>query len=140
MRKLFVILSISFLSLSASATEIDDVKQVVENYSNYDNNFNADGLSNITDESFHFMMHASGDTETITTIPKEAFLAGIAAKKFGGNNKTLKIETVTIQGNIANVYFTQKGKQAGFHHFMNLIKLNGEWKAAATAAHMEMYE
>ena len=140
MKKLISLIIISFFALPASASDMDDIKKTVENYASYDNNYDAKGLENVTDESFHFIMHAPGDTEVVRTISRETFLKGIAAKQFGGNNKVLKIEKVDLQGNIANVYFTQKGKGAGFHHFMNLVKLNGKWKAASTAAHMELYE
>lgn len=140
MRKFLALIPILLLTSTAHASDMDDVKNVIEHYANYDNTYNAEGLEEVTDASFHFMMHASGDTETVTTIPREAFLKGIAAKQFGGNNKALKIENVVIQGNIANVYFTHTGKNAGFHHFMNLIKLNNKWKAAATTVHIEMIE
>ncbi len=140
MKTLISIIILCFFTIPTSASDLDDVKKTIENYASYDNNFDANGLENITDESFHFIMHAPGETETVQTITRDAFLKGIAAKQFGGNNKILKIEKVDVQGNIANVYFTHKGKGAGFHHFMNLVKLNGKWKAAATAAHIEFYE
>lgn len=140
MKKILIFLLWSLSAMNVYASDMGDVKAMIKNYADYDNSFNAKGLEDITDENFHFMMHAKGDVETVTTIPRAAFLAGIEAKKFGGNNKALKIEQVNIQGNIANVYFTHKGEAAGFHHFMNLIKLNGVWKAASTAVHMEFYK
>ena len=138
MRKFMALLPILFFTSFAYGNDIDEVKSTVEHYANFDNTYNAEGLEEITDESFHFIMHSSGDTETVTTISRNAFLKGIAAKQFGGNNKALEIENIIVKGNIANVYFTHTGKTAGYQHYMSHIKLNGKWKAATTTAQMEM--
>lgn len=138
MKYLIAVFASIFFAFNVYANDMDEVKLVIENYADYDNTYNADGLNDVTDESFHFILHSAGETETIRTISRDAFLKGIAAKQFGGNNKALKIEDVKIKANIANVYFTHSGEQATFHHFMNLVKLNGKWKAAATTAHIEI--
>ena len=120
------------------ATETNMIKELVGQFAKADNDYNAEKLLSLTDGDFQFLM-ASKDGKSVDKIPRSAFIGGIKAKKLGGHNKKLTIERVNVAGNIANVYFTQKGEKFGFHHFADLIKVDGEWKFVSTTAHMEFY-
>lgn len=63
----------------------------------------------------------------VVVFSREAFLAGITAKKFGGNKNPLTIDSLEIDGPTAAVEMRIEGPNVRFHHFATLAFREGAW-------------
>lgn len=129
MKKHSILLAVlTLISFNSFSSEKSDIKNVIKKFAKFDNTYDHENISKVIDNNFSIKMHSMKDQKKIDKIPLSAYINGLKAKKFGGNNKKLKIETVSIFKNYAQVNFSLTGEKISFKHFANLVELNGEWK------------
>ncbi len=111
---------------TANAQESD--YQLVEKTLNY-------YMDGGTNNDFNTLKKAFHETATMKYITKEGykevnaleFFSGMDASKPKSNRKT-RIADITISGHAANARLELEYKDFTFVDFMNLLKVDGEWK------------
>ncbi|WP_298791799.1 nuclear transport factor 2 family protein [uncultured Allomuricauda sp.] len=121
---------------TANAQESD--YQLVEKTLNY-------YMDGGTNNDFNTLKKAFHETATMKYITKEGykevnaleFFSGMDASKPKSNRKT-RIADITISGHAANARLELEYKDFTFVDFMNLLKVDGEWKIVSKIFYKRM--
>ncbi|MEO0573340.1 MAG: nuclear transport factor 2 family protein [Bacteroidota bacterium] len=121
---LFVALAFSFTATKAQESDYELVAKTVNYY-----------LEGGTNNDFETLKKAFHETATMKYITKDgykevnalAFFSGMDASKPKQNRQT-RIEDITISGHAANARLEIEYPTFMFVDFMNLLKIDGEWK------------
>ncbi|MCH9651051.1 MAG: nuclear transport factor 2 family protein [Deltaproteobacteria bacterium] len=100
------------------------IKVVLETFVRGESAQSVEILEEVLDPAFSMTAVLGGK---VVVFSREGFLGGIAAKKFGGNNNPLTIESLEIDGPTAAVEMRIEGPNVRFHHYATLAFSEGTW-------------
>lgn len=135
-RNLLLLFFSASIFYTANAQESD--YQLVEKTLNY-------YMDGGTNNDFNTLKKAFHETATMKYITKEGykevnaleFFSGMDASKPKSNRKT-RIADITISGHAANARLELEYKDFTFVDFMNLLKVDGEWKIVSKIFYKRM--
>ena len=127
MRLPLLLLALHAAPIAADTTEssVRSIEALLEAYARGESAQSIEVLDGVLAPSFT-MTAVLGDQ--VVPLSREEFLAGITAKRFGGNDNRLSIERVEIDGPTAAVRVRLQGSTARFHHFATAALVDGEWR------------
>ena len=127
MKRTVILLVVATLSLTSSTAQESDYELVAKTVNYY--------LDGGTNNDFETLKKAFHETATMKYITNDGykevnaldFFSGMDASKPKQNRKT-RIEDITISGHAANARLEIEYPTFTFIDFMNLLKIEGEWK------------
>ena len=121
-------------AVHARSQDEDAVRGVVHSYASGENSQESSVLAPLLSD--HFRLVAILPNGQLTSVAREPFLQGIDAKRFGGNEVAVTIESVQVFRETAAVRAVFEGA-AFYHHFMSLVKVDGRWQVAGSTLTLE---
>lgn len=126
-----IILMISVFSAigcSAQSTEVKDIKQVITAFSKAGDKNDSKKLESYLDENYRIVMNRLFGSKSVSVMDKTTYLEKIKSKEYGGDNRTLTIENIVINGTTASAKVTFKGTKMTFVSILVLIQNEeGKW-------------
>ena len=131
------LLTLFFLAttLTVSTTDEADIRRAVKQFASAADIQDAAKMRNVLHtEAQQFFMGADG----LVRLETAAYLGMIEQKKIGGQPRTLHIETVDVNGDLASVSASMSNESMHFDNYISLMKIEGEWKIMSIVLRMEM--
>lgn len=121
---LFALAAFSFAS-SATAQSTDEaaVKACLEDYMS--------GDGNKVEKAFHSsatMKYIDAQSGEFKDVPIADYIARVKANTNGPGKRKIEIVSLNIEGNAANGKIKIETEKAILYDYMNMLKINGEWK------------
>ena len=127
MKRTIILLVVAALSFTSSIAQESDYELVAKTVNYY--------LEGGTNNDFETLKKAFHETATMKYITKEGYKEVNALEFFSGmdaskpkQNRETRIEDITISGHAANARLEIEYPTFMFIDFMNLLKIDGEWK------------
>jgi hypothetical protein len=125
MPKLFFLLTCLFTStlLTAQINDEAGVRTCLENYMS--------GDGNRMEKAFHpsaSMKYINPQTNEFVDVPIADFIARAKANTSGPGKRTIEIVSMNIEGTAAQAKIKIEMEKVILYDYMNLLKINGEWK------------
>ena len=118
---------ILFTSLTLSAQSKSDEEAVKECLQNY-----MSGVGDRVEKSFHptaFMKYVDYKTGEFKDVPIAEFISRIKANPNAGkSDRKIEIVSMNIEGSAAQAKIRIESGNVIMNDYMNLLKINGEWK------------
>ena len=112
----------SSYSIAQNKTEEEGVKQCLENY------MSGDGAR--VEKAFHSsatMKYIDVQSGEFKDVPIADYISRVKANPAPSGRK-IEIVSINIEGNAAHAKLKIETQQAILYDYMNLLKINGEWK------------
>ncbi|MEO0473052.1 MAG: nuclear transport factor 2 family protein [Bacteroidota bacterium] len=126
---MFLTIAAMFLfgTVSCTAqTPEEQLSELIKTYASSGDKQDVEQLDQLTDGSFRVVFVSNGN---LINLGKEGWLENFRQKKFGGDKRTVTIQSVEIieEAN-ATVIATMEGEKAHFKSMLSLIKVGEDWK------------
>ena len=122
-------------TLTVSTTDEADIRRAVKQFTSAADVQDAAEMRNVLHtEAQQFFMGADG----LVRLETAAYLGMIEQKKIGGQPRTLHIESVDVNGDLASVSASMSNESMHFDNYISLMKIEGEWKIMSIVLRMEM--
>jgi hypothetical protein len=118
----FLLCSLLNVSKAQSNPEETAVKICLENYMS--------GVGDRVEKAFHpsaFMKYIDITTGEFKDVPIAEYIARVKAGS-GPGKRSIGIESLNIEGTAANAKIKIETETVILYDYMNLLKINGEWK------------
>ena len=120
---------VTVFNVNAQKAEIEAIKSVITKFSAAGDANNADKLTMCLDDNYRIVMNQLFGSKDVNVMPKSVYIEKIAAKEFGGDQRKVNIENVTVNGNTACAFVKLEGKKMTTKSFITLVKhADGRWK------------
>lgn len=116
------LLTATMTSVAQSSTEEAAVKACLENYMS--------GDGNRVEKAFHptaYMKYIDISNGEFKDVPIAEYIARVKAGS-GPSKRKIGIEALSIEGTAANAKIKIETETAILYDYMNMLKINGEWK------------
>lgn len=127
MKRTVILVVVSALSLTSSLAQESDYELVAKTVNYY--------LEGGTNNDYETLKKAFHETATMKYLTKDGYKEVNALEFFSGmdaskpkQNRQTRIEDITISGHAANARLEIEYPTFMFVDFMNLLKIDGEWK------------
>ena len=130
MRNVLIISMLSVFSVSAFAFGDGEkaINKVIQEFSKAGDDRNTESLKQLTSENYRIVMNQLFGSTEIAVMDKKTYLDMIDQGKFGGDKRTVKFHSVTINGNNAVADVTLKGEAMTMRSMLNLSRnAAGKW-------------
>lgn len=120
------IMAFTAVAQESVSSDLQDIESTITSYAQSGDAQDVSGLEAVTHTDFRVVFRVS-DEQTVT-LPREVFFGKFRDKEFGGDDRTIDIQSIDIRGGktaIAKVVL--RGEQATMSNYLNLAKVNGEW-------------
>ena len=120
--------------------EVAQISKTIQLVAEAADNSNAAELGKYLDENYRIVMNQLFGSTEISVMPKEVYLDKIEKKEFGGDERDVTIENITINGKTANAQVIFKGKKMTFRSLVTLVQdATGNWKIIQEAPTMKAW-
>lgn len=116
------LLTATITSVAQSSTEEAAVKACLENYMS--------GDGNRVEKAFHptaYMKYIDISNGEFKDVPIAEYIARVKAGS-GPSKRKIGIEALSIEGTAANAKIKIETETSILYDYMNMLKINGEWK------------
>ena len=125
MKQLFLFLLgvFAFSSMIAQNTDESAAKACLENYMS--------GQADRVEKAFHpsaTMKYIDVQSGEYKDVPIADYIARVKANTSGPGERKIEIVSLSIEGNAANGKIKIETDKAILYDYMNMLKINGEWK------------
>ncbi len=131
MKKIFLMTFVSTLfgtGIFAQTSDMLAIEQTIIAFVEAADHNDATSLDQQLDDHFRIIMNRLFGSKEVSIMPKSDYLQKIKSKEFGGDTRTITIHSIVVNGTIANVNLTLKGKEMTFTSLLTLLKNNeGKW-------------
>ena len=120
-----------FTAASCYAQNSDEkaIKQTIIGFSKAGDVYDADKLATYLDNSYRIVMNRLFGSTEVTIMPKDVYLEKIKTKEYGGDNRKVDIESITLNGTTASAKVSFIGTKMTFLSILTLIKDgDNQWK------------
>ena len=122
-------LIVSTMSCASPKEEEKEILETIVLFSKAGDNNDIDKLSLYLDDNYRVVMNRLFGSKEVSVLSRSAYLEKVKNKEFGGDDRTVTVENVVINGNTASTKVTFKGKRATFTSIIVLVKTKeGKWK------------
>ncbi|HCL06670.1 MAG TPA: hypothetical protein DHW64_12245 [Chitinophagaceae bacterium] len=114
--------SLQNFTMAQTNPEEAAVKACLENYMS--------GIGDRVEKAFHpsaFMKYVDISTGEFKDVPIADYIARVKAGS-GPGKRTIGIQSLNIEGTAANAKIKIETETATLYDYMNMLKINGEWK------------
>jgi ketosteroid isomerase-like protein len=133
----FLFISSSFATSKLSDEDLAAVKKAVQEYGNYVDTQNADGMAKIIADNSTFV-HVVALTNKTSEFSAADYLDALKNKTIGGWPRQLNILNVESVGNTAIAKIQAKDSRTTSTGFVTLLKQNDSWKIVCATFYMEL--
>jgi ketosteroid isomerase-like protein len=129
--KLMAIVLSLFTAFNSNAqkAEVEVIKKIVTNFSKAGDTNNSEKLSTYLDDNYRIVMNRLFGSTAVSTMSKSMYLEKIASKEFGGDERKVSFDSVTINGNTACAIVMLEGEKMTSKSIITLVKnTDGIWK------------
>ena len=125
---LLIIMGTLVASMANGQPQADpEIAKAVKSYSELGDQQDVEGLKNILHDQHRLVWHDG--TKEPFVANKEMYIAKIASKEWGGDQRDVSIESVeSFDGVNATVKAVMDGKVAQMRSLFSLIKVDGQWR------------
>lgn len=103
------------------------IKQIVQQFVKGGDTNDVKTLGNTLHDQFR-VLFSDAKKGSLDVLDRATYLDLIGKKVFGGKPRSLKIESLDINGGInATVKVLLESKEAIFHNYLSLVKMDGQW-------------
>ncbi len=121
---LFALAAICFtINVTAQSADETAAKACLEDYMS--------GDGNRVEKAFHSsatMKYLDAQTGEFKDVPIADYIARVKANTNGPGNRKIEIVSLNIEGNAANGKIKIETDKVILYDYMNMLKINGEWK------------
>lgn len=132
MKKNILALAMGLLLSSTSQAQLQEeesIREVIINFASNADNQEAMALGELLDNNFRIVMNQLFGSSEVSLIDKNTYLSKIKTKEWGGDQRQVKIERISVTGKTASVKVILKGSKMSMASFIQLIKnKDGDWK------------
>ncbi|MEM6347746.1 MAG: nuclear transport factor 2 family protein [Bacteroidota bacterium] len=132
-------MGISLMSFTQTETKTEKaIRKVLETFVKGGDKQDVAMLEGVLHDSYRVVWNdqASG---AVKVLDRTTYLSFIEQKKFGGDTRTLEIESIAVQNEAnASVKVFLDGKAADFRGLISLIKIDGKWQLVQDLTLMEV--
>ncbi len=119
----------SVLTTNAQNQEAKAIKKVIAAFAEAGDQNNAEILSTYLDDNYRVVMNRLFGSDQVNILPRSVYLEKIKTKEFGGDDRTVSVDNILINGTTASAKATFKGKKMTFISLITLVKdKNNDWK------------
>ncbi|MGB8195179.1 MAG: nuclear transport factor 2 family protein [Chitinophagaceae bacterium] len=126
MKKATSLLFASFLLFSVAFAQNQDEVGVRECLQNY-----MSGQGDRVEKAFHpsaSMKYIDAQSKEFKDVPIADFIARVKGNTSAPNNRKIEIVSLNVEGLAAQAKIKIETEKAILYDYMNLLKINGEWK------------
>ncbi|MDP5172187.1 MAG: nuclear transport factor 2 family protein [Bacteroidia bacterium] len=121
---------------TSTKSDLSQITELIGNYAVSGDKQDAAALEGMTHTDFRIVFRIS-DEQTIT-LPKSVYLDKIKTKEFGGDKRSVEIQSVDLKaGKTAFANVVLRSEKATMSNFLTFVKEGGTWKLVADTAFME---
>ena len=115
---------VTFVSFGQNKTDEEGVKECLQNYMS--------GIGERVEKAFHpsaTMKYVDYKTGEFKDLPIAEFITRVKSNPNAGkSDRKIEIVSMNIEGNAAQAKIKIESGTAVMNDYMNLLKINGEWK------------
>ena len=120
-----------FMTVSCNAQSFDEkaIEQTIIGFSKSGDINDADQLATYLDDNYRIVMNRLFGSTEVVIMPKEIYLEKIQKKEYGGDDRKVDIESITLNGTTASAKVQFVGSKMTFLSILTLLKEeNDQWK------------
>ena len=137
MKRVWIIISAMLLAgFAVQAAPKSEVRQAVYTFVQSGDAQNVGALDQVLHPEFRVVFQAKGSND-VSNMAREQFLEMFRQKKFGGDQRSVKIRKIDVQGNLAVVRARFQGRQAVFENTLTLVRGSNGWQVIQDMAYVE---
>ena len=126
---LFALLTVVSVSAFSQSTDQKSITKTIEMFSKAGDAQDANKLEVLLNENYNVVMHQLFGSETTSLLPRAAYIEKIRNKEFGGDNRTVTVEHVEVNGSTAVAKVLLKGSKMTVRSIFTLVKTkSGKWQ------------
>ncbi len=129
--KLIVMMMSLFTALNVNGqkSEVEAIKSVISGFAKAGDTNDSEKLTTYLDDNYRIVMNQLFGSEVVSVMPKSVYIQKIASKEFGGDQRKVSFDSVTLNGNTACAIVKLEGKKMTTKSVINLVKhADGHWK------------
>ncbi|WP_339709845.1 nuclear transport factor 2 family protein [uncultured Kriegella sp.] len=132
MKKLTVVIAIVLFSVLKSYAQSPDklgITKTIHAFAKAGDTNDVTELAKYLDDNYRIVSNRLFGSTEVSVMPKHIYLEKIKSKEYGGDNRTVTIEEIALNGNTASAKVVFKGTKLMFTSLIILIKNEeGIWK------------
>lgn len=131
MKKSILVMIVSMIGFSAtSQTEAETaIEHVIVGFAKAADQNDAEKLDTYLDSNYRIVMNRLFGSSEVTITPRDVYLEKIKSKEWGGDEREIKIHSITVNGETASAHVSLIGKKATFISIFTLVKnADNKWK------------
>ena len=127
---LFILLAMVSMPISQTQpTDMEAIQSTITAFAKAADQSDAKALAQYLDPNYRIVMNQLFGSSEVNIMPRAVYLDKIAKKEFGGDDRSLKFENISINGSSASAIVLLKGKKMTFRSIFTLVKnAEGKWK------------
>lgn len=127
---LFILLAMVSMPINQTQpTDMEAIQSTITAFAKAADQNDAKTLAQYLDPNYRIVMNQLFGSSEVNIMPRAVYLDKIAKKEFGGDDRSLKFENISINGASASAIVLLKGKKMTFRSIFTLVKnAEGKWK------------
>lgn len=107
----------------------DAIEATIKAFAKAGDENDADEVSTHLDDNYRVVMNRLFGSSAVATVNKDVYLEKIRSKEWGGDQRKVTVQEITINGSNATAKVLFEGKKATVSSLMMLVQTeNGTWK------------
>ena len=124
-----VLMLIASINAFTQGQDEKAIKELITAFSLAGDQNDAVALDNYLDDHYRVVMNRLFGSKEVSIMNKEVYLEKIRNKEFGGDNRKVNIEQITLNGTTATVKVLLEGSKMSFNSLITLVKdEENKWK------------
>ncbi|MFK7926157.1 MAG: nuclear transport factor 2 family protein, partial [Bacteroidia bacterium] len=135
---LSLLMGLGLMSFVQSETSTEKaIRKVIETFVKGGDQQDVSMLEGVLHESYRVVWNDPANGK-VSVLDRATYLSFVEQKKFGGDTRELKIESISLQNEAnASVKLFLDGKAADFKGLVSLVKADGKWQLVQDLTLME---
>lgn len=132
-------MGLGLMSFVQSETSTEKaIRKVIETFVKGGDQQDVSMLEGVLHESYRVVWNDPANAK-VSVLDRATYLSFVEQKKFGGDTRQLKIESISLQNEAnASVKLFLDGKAADFKGLVSLVKADGKWQLVQDLTLMEV--
>jgi hypothetical protein len=125
---IYLISVLACFTCQAQVNEETAIKETIIAFSNAGDTNNAETMAQYLDPNYRIIMNQLFGSTAVSILSRATYLDKIKSKEFGGDNRTVDVKHLTINGNTAFVLVKFTGSKMTSSNIILLVKdKTGHW-------------
>ena len=116
-------------TIMAQKNEEQAIEKTIRAFAKAGDENNANELEKHLDANYRIAMNQLFGSTEVSIMPRAVYLEKIRTKEFGGDERTVSIKSISVNGNTASAHVIMEGSKMTLNTIFTFIKdKNGVWK------------